>query len=289
MNLISQIKDKFNKNKEKTIIAPEKEIMQFDAVNMDINNTCNQRCRFCFSSFWDKPVNMDVDTFKRMIEVLPLVRDYAGGGYGFYLSCIYEPTINPNFLQCLSLLPEIAKRKCFFTTNLVRPMDEEYIESMISANVGLINISIESLDSDRFEYITQNKKFHHYKNNLGMLEEILKNKEDIPQFRFITMLLEENSDEIIDLIKYCQKHFPIISHEIRTPYISVYDNMKWNESQLMSKDKVDKLTEEIKSLGYPVDMDIKSVDDLEIMDDISKNHLLKRYNVIFMKRPGKDF
>ena len=146
-------------------------------------------------------------------------------------------------------------------------MDEEYITDMISANVGLINISIESLRPERFEYITQNKKFHHYHNNLNMLERILKNRDDLPQFRFITMLLEENSDEIIDLIKYCQEHFPIMSHEIRTPYISVYDNMKWNESQLMSKQKVEKLTNEIKSLGYPVDMDIKSVDDLEILDD----------------------
>ena len=201
MNILSQIKKKFNKNK--TNIEPQNETMLFDAVNMDINNICNQRCRFCFSSFEDKPVNMDVYTFERMIEVLPLVKNYAGGGYGFYISCIYEPTISPNFLECLSILPEIAKKKCFFTTNFVKPMDEEYINAMISANIGLINISIESLKSERFEYITRNSKFHHYKNNLDILEKILKDKDEIPQFRFITMLLEENSDEIIDLIKYC--------------------------------------------------------------------------------------
>ena len=273
MNILSQIKKKFNKNK--TNIEPQNETMLFDAVNMDINNICNQRCRFCFSSFEDKPVNMDVYTFERMIEVLPLVKNYAGGGYGFYISCIYEPTISPNFLECLSILPEIAKKKCFFTTNFVKPMDEEYINAMISANIGLINISIESLKSERFEYITRNSKFHHYKNNLDILEKILKDKDEIPQFRFITMLLEENSDEIIDLIKYCQDHFPVLSHEIRTPYISIYNNMKWNENQLMPQDKVDKLSREIKSLGYPVDMDIKSIDDLKILNNHSAETPLK--------------
>ena len=41
-------------------------------------------------------------------------------------------------------------------------MTKEFIEGMISSNVHLINISIESLDEERFEYITQNKKFKEY-------------------------------------------------------------------------------------------------------------------------------
>lgn len=267
MSIISKIKSKFNKNQSKDIIVPQKEKMLYDAVNMDVNNTCNQRCRFCFSPFEDKPHNMDADTFKRMIEILPLVKDFADGGHGFFISCLYEPTINPNFLEFLSLLPESAKDKCFFSTNLARPMDREYIEAMLSANVSYFNISIESLNADCFEYITQNKKFQHFKNNLDLLEDILSKKDNIPNFRFISMLLEENSDEIIDLIEYCHNHFNYFAHDIRTPYIANYDNVEWNKRQLMSKQKVDNLVSEINSLGYPVNLDIKSVDDLEVLDN----------------------
>ena len=247
-------------------VMPEKQVMMFDAVNLDTNNTCNQRCRFCFTDFSNTKTNMDVETFKSVLKVLPYVRDYAGGGYGFYFSCIYEPTINPNFLKCLSLLPPIGKNKCFITTNLARPMTKEYITEMIPSNVHLINISIESLNEYKFEYITQNKKFDVYKNNLKLLEEAInENKNHNPKFRFITILLKENKDEIVDLIKYTYTHFPLESHEVRTPYINQYQNMGWNKKQFMAKNETEEIINQIQSLDYHVDMIIESVEDLECL------------------------
>ena len=38
-------------NMEFPPVTPEKQVMMFDAVNLDTNNTCNQRCRFCFTDF----------------------------------------------------------------------------------------------------------------------------------------------------------------------------------------------------------------------------------------------
>ena len=258
-------------NMEFPPVTPEKQVMMFDAVNLDTNNACNQRCRFCFTDFSNTKTNMDVETFKSVLKVLPYVRDYAGGGYGFYFSCIYEPTINPNFLNCLSLLPSIGKNKCFLTTNLARPMTKEYIAEMISSNVHLINISIESLNEDKFEYITQNKKFDVYKNNLKLLEEAInENKNDNPKFRFITILLKENKDEIVDLIKYSYTHFPLESHEVRTPYINQYQNMEWNKKQFMAKNETEEIINQIQSLDYHVDMIIESVEDLECLYEIKQ-------------------
>ena len=244
-------------------VTPEKEVMMFDAVNLDTNNTCNQRCRFCFTDFSNGKTNMDVETFKSVLKVLPYVKDYAGGGYGFYFSCIYEPTINPNFLKYLSLLPSVGKDKCFLTTNLARPMTKEFIAGMISSNVHLINISIESLNEERFEYITQNKKFNAFKNNLQLLEEAINENDDNPKFRFITILLKENKDEIVDLIEYCHTHFPLESYEVRTPYINYYQNMEWNKKQFMTRDETQAIISQIESLDYHVDMIIESVEDLE--------------------------
>ena len=157
-NVFNKLKNR--ENNELHIVIPEKQDMIFDAVNIDTNNACNQRCRFCFTDFDENKVNMDIETFKSVLKVLPYVQDDIGGGYGFYFSCIYEPTINPNFLEYLSLLPPIAKNKCFMTTNLARPMSKEFIKKMLSSNIHLINISIESLNENNFEYITQNKKFN---------------------------------------------------------------------------------------------------------------------------------
>lgn len=139
---ISNFKNKQSYFKVKPLIFPEKQSMHYDAVNMDINNTCNQRCRFCFSYFDKNKVYMDVETFEKIIQILPLVRDYQGGGYGLYISCVFEPTVNPQFIEVLSKIPKEGKNKCFFTTNLARAMDEEYIKAIINSNIALLNISI---------------------------------------------------------------------------------------------------------------------------------------------------
>ena len=201
--------------------------MHYDAVNMDINNTCNQRCRFCFSYFDKNKVYMDVETFEKIIQILPLVRDYQGGGYGLYISCVFEPTVNPQFIEILSKIPKEGKNKCFFTTNLVRAMDEEYIKAIINSNIALLNISIESLIPETFHYLTQTKGFDKYKSNLQLLEKVVNEKEGyIPSIRFISMLLKENKDELMDIIDFCFKHFPSEVHEVRTPMIRpMYDNV----------------------------------------------------------------
>ena len=277
MSGLNQYIDKFKekitkKDNEIEFIRPQKEIMMYDAVNIDTNNTCNQRCRFCFTPFDEKPANMDLDTFKAVLEVLPMVKDYAGGGYGFYFSCIYEPTINPLFLKCLKLLPPIAKNKCFLTTNLARPMDEEFIKDILSSNINLVNISIESLNPAKFEDITQNSKFHHYKNNLDTLEKVInENNRDIPNLRFITILVKENKDEIINLVKYTCKHFPIESHEIRTPYLNDYENMEWNKKQFLSKKETEEIISQLNELDCHVDMNILSCDDLDEYENENNN------------------
>ena len=46
---LSNIKRKFVIEDKIIFIVPQKEPMLFNAINMDINNKCNQRCRFCFS------------------------------------------------------------------------------------------------------------------------------------------------------------------------------------------------------------------------------------------------
>ena len=47
-NAFRDMKNRMKKDENVEIlpVTPEKEVMMFDAVNLDTNNTCNQRCRF---------------------------------------------------------------------------------------------------------------------------------------------------------------------------------------------------------------------------------------------------
>lgn len=58
----------------KWIMAPDYEELQFDAVNIDTNNTCNLRCRFCFNEFEKKPVYMTENIFRKVLPVISMTR-----------------------------------------------------------------------------------------------------------------------------------------------------------------------------------------------------------------------
>ena len=76
-NAFRDMKNRMKKDENVEIlpVTPEKEVMMFDAVNLDTNNTCNQRCRFCFTDFSNGKTNMDVGVFKSVLKVLPHVKD----------------------------------------------------------------------------------------------------------------------------------------------------------------------------------------------------------------------
>lgn len=111
----------------KRVMVPDHEKLLFDAVNIDTNNTCNLRCRFCFNEFEKKPVYMTEDIFRKILPVIPMTRPVGPGGTGVYLSCLYEPTLSPHFFDFLKMLPEEGREKVFFTSNFCRPWTDEQL------------------------------------------------------------------------------------------------------------------------------------------------------------------
>ncbi len=235
----------------------DRDAILFDAVNIDVNNTCNLRCRFCFNTFEDRHYYMTKETFQSILPIIPMVRDAEREGLGIYLSCLYEPTLSPHFFDFLELIPEEGRRKAFFTSNLNRPLKEEQIERMLRANLHHINISIETLKPDRYQEICSSVHFDSFRSNLDLLEKVYSGMQGPkPLLRFITMVLNCNRDEIIDIVKFCSKELHAYEHELRTPYISVYENMEWNRGQLMEADECRRLEEELAALHIAYVSDI---------------------------------
>ncbi len=72
------------------------------------------------------------------------------------------------------------------------------------------------------------------------------------------MILKINQDEILDIVSFCSEKLYACQHELRTPYISTYENMAWNQRQLMEPEECRKMEEELEKSGFPVIMDIHS-------------------------------
>lgn len=251
------------KKNGKWVMAPVYKQLQYDAVNIDINNTCNLRCRFCFNVFEPEHFYMTKELFSKILPIFSMTKDVGDDGTGVYLSCLYEPSLSPYFLEILEMLPVEARKKAFFTTNLCRPWDLEKMKKMLTTNLHHINISIETLRQDRHEEISSSRHFPVFRNNLNTLAALYPTiKGYKPKLRFITMILKINQDEILDIVRFCSEKLYSSQHELRTPYISTYENMVWNREQLLEPGACRQMEKDLKKSGFPVITDIHSKEEL---------------------------
>lgn len=131
---------------------------RFRLISCDITRHCNNRCRFCFCA-WDKPANMDLALWKRLVKILPSYADQY-----VLVSCLFEPTLHPQFLEIMECIPKEGSEYFFFTSNLARELDEPYFERLAACHFRHMNISLETLEPETYQYLTKNKNSRFYQN-----------------------------------------------------------------------------------------------------------------------------
>lgn len=228
----------------------------FRLISFDSTSNCNLRCKFCFNDFKSNPkciknINMSLEKFKRVIDILDLVPSTSNfDGKGFYFSCLYEPTINPNFLKLLNEIPVDCKDKVFFTTNISKHLDDETIHAIANSNINHINISVETFDKELYNNLCGSRSFEIFYNNLVRISKIFNKYINPPKIRYISMVLKDNINQLIDIVKICNSEFRCDQYELRTPFYGVYPNMAFVEQQLVSRLDLENFEAQLNSLPY---------------------------------------
>ncbi|MCI9218123.1 MAG: radical SAM protein [Lachnospiraceae bacterium] len=254
------------KKNGKWMRRPCSEELFYDAMTFDINNTCNLRCRFCFNDFENKAFYMTEAVYRKILALFPMIRPVKRQGAGILFSCLYEPSIAPDFLKFLKLLPRTGRKNVFFTSNFSRSMTEEEIRTILSANIRHVNLSVETLRPERYHEICASVQFDRFYRNLEKIA--LVNAKWRPgrhraKLYCITMVLKENRDELSAIGKFCAEKLRAARHEFRTPYISAAANHgDWNMGQLMNEDECSQVRRELMALRVPLVLDIHSKDEL---------------------------
>lgn len=216
---------------------------KFRHLACDITSHCNNRCVFCLNE-WPKPALMEEKIFKTIVDDL---YTYVEGQ--IYIACLFEPTLHPRFLDFLEYIPENKKDKFFFTSNIARKFPEGYFQRMARCNFHHVNISLETLDEEKYAFITKNTQGHFYKNLKKLVEEFSK-VETSPEIHFITMVTRDNKDEILALANYTREECNVIHHEFRTPYFSPAIPKDWLMKHTLSRAELNALEEKLQLLGY---------------------------------------
>jgi len=214
--------------------------LTYTLIMADITSNCNLRCPFCCND-WRSirgNVNMSQETFSKLIELIPLAQNE-----GFLFSCLFEPTIHPDFIPFLRQIPALGREKVFFTTNLAKRLPPETFHELSQSNIHHINVSLDSLDPAIYEDLRRGAKFDTFMLNLENLVSVFRKYPKAPRIRFITMAFRQNLNELVDVVSVCHDRFLAEQHEVRAPFNISLSNMdeEWIRKSIISNTEWDEL------------------------------------------------
>lgn len=195
-----------------------------DYLRISITDNCNFRCIYCMPneriSFLKQKFLMTPDeifTISKIFSQLGVKKIRLTGG---------EPLVRKDFgeiIKRLSLLPI----KIGITTNGL--LLDKYLDSIKKADISSVNISIDSLNKEKFNQIVQRNHFEKVWENI-----LLCIKEGIHVKLNIVLMKGINDDEILNFVNLT-KDLPI--HVRFIEFMPFFQN-NWDKDRVLSNDLV---------------------------------------------------
>lgn len=221
---------------------------------------CNLRCTYCMP---EEGVPLSPKSHLMTYEeIYEIAKTFVNNGVTKIRLTGGEPLIRkdiPVILEKLATLPvELS-----ITSNAV--IIDKFIDVLTTNGVKKINISLDSLDREKFKHITRRDQFDIvYKNMLLLIKEGFKVKVNV------VLMKDFNENEIIDFINLT-KDLPIV---VRFIEFMPFDGNKWDLSKMVSYAEV----MEHVNASFP-EKDINRLQDAP--NDTSKNYKIKDYKGSF--------
>ena len=221
---------------------------------------CNLRCSYCMP---EEGVELSPKSHLMTYEeIYTIARTFVKHGVTKIRLTGGEPLIRkdiPIILEKLASLPvELS-----ITSNAV--IIDKFIEVLKANGVNKINVSLDSLDSEKFKHITRRDEFKKVYNNILLLV-----KEGFTVKVNAVLMKGFNDNEIIDFINFT-KELPI---SVRFIEFMPFDGNKWDLSKMVSYNEVMAYTNEAFSKDEIVRLQ-------DAPNDTSKNYKIKGYKGSF--------
>ncbi|MCK5401686.1 MAG: GTP 3',8-cyclase MoaA [Flavobacteriaceae bacterium] len=229
-------------------------------LRISLTERCNLRCTYCMPE--EGVLLSPKSNLMTYEEIYYIAKTFVNQGVTKIRLTGGEPLIRkdiPIILEKLSSLPvELS-----ITTNAV--IVEKFIDTLKVNGIQSINVSLDSLDKEKFKQITRRNDFEKvYKNILLLVKNGFKVKIN-------TVLIKGfNDNEIIDLVQFT-KDLPVT---IRFIEFMPFDGNKWDMKKMVSYDEIMK-----KLNSFYSEKLIERLEDAP--NDTSKNYRIKDYKGTF--------
>ncbi len=221
---------------------------------------CNLRCTYCMPE--EGVLLSPKSSLMSYEEIYTIAKTFVDNGVTKIRLTGGEPLIRkdiPVILEKLSSLPvELS-----ITTNAV--IVDKFIDTLKANGIQNINVSLDTLDKEKFKQITRRNHFEKVYNNILLL---VKNGFNV---KINTVLIKGfNDNEIIDLVQLT-KELPIT---VRFIEFMPFDGNKWNMEKMISYKEIMKKLNAFYSEGL-----IERIEDAP--NDTSKNYKITGYKGTF--------
>lgn len=195
-----------------------------DYLRISLTDNCNFRCFYCMPE-----EDYDFTPASRLMqtgEIIDLAKIFVEQGVKKIRLTGGEPLVRKDAAAIIAALGKLPV-ELVITTNGTRIA--EMLGVLVEAGIKTINISLDTLDADKFMLITRRDVFHQVKSNIELL---LQHKINVK----INMVVMKglNDLEIVDFINWT-KHQPL---QIRFIEFMPFSGNKWTSNKLFSLEEI---------------------------------------------------
>lgn len=195
-----------------------------DYLRISLTDNCNFRCFYCMPD-----ENYDFTPAARLMqpgEIVALAKIFVEQGVKKIRLTGGEPLVRKDAAEIITELGKLPV-ELVITTNGTRI--KELLPILISAGIKTVNISLDTLDRDKFLLITRRDAFEQVRDNIDLLI-----ANDITVKINMVVMKGLNDNEISDFIHWT-KDYPI---QIRFIEFMPFSGNKWTSNKLFSLDEI---------------------------------------------------
>lgn len=205
-----------------------------DYLRISLTERCNLRCFYCMPE--EGVPHRESSKFMTTDEVLGIATEFVKMGVRKIRLTGGEPLVRKDAATVLQRLSELPVELAI-TTNGV--LVDEYLDVLKACRLKKINVSLDSLKSERFNKITRRDYYTRVMNNIQLLID-----NDFEVKLNAVLIKGVNDDEIKDFIRFTRDK----KVEFRFIEFMPFDGNKWNFSKCLSqKEILDVVNEEFSS------------------------------------------
>lgn len=202
-------------------------------LRLAVTDRCNLRCTYCMPAdgiaYLPEKKLLSWEEMLRIVQVLNQIgirKVRITGG---------EPFVRPGLMGFLQELAKIENLEICLTTNGV--LLENHLDSLLDLGIKNVNLSLDSLDSERFFKITRRNDFEQvYRNLMRMIEDNFTVKLNA------VVMHGMNEADILPLVKFTEIHPVSVRFIEEMPFNGsglVEEKLFWNYRRILSHIKTE--------------------------------------------------